>query len=94
MDVAERIFHAAHTRLKEEKDASDEAQLEMIARFWTTYLGIPITENKVAEMMILLKVARATCRKVTREDDYVDMCGYAALAFENTGVSQAGGSNG
>ncbi len=52
-----------------------------IAELWTAYLGVPLTADEVAIMMILLKVAR-TKSNPKHKDHYVDMLGYAAIAGE------------
>lgn len=50
-----------------------------IADLWTAYLGMPITADEVATMMILLKIGRTKSRKAVK-DHFVDMAGYAAIA--------------
>lgn len=50
-----------------------------IASLWQGYLGTQITSRDVALMMVLLKVAR-TKEGAHNKDDYIDICGYAALA--------------
>lgn len=91
MDAAEKLFDAARKRLSDEQTYSQaERQLEMIALLWSAYLGRPVTKREVCELMVLLKVARAQCRHVAHEDDYVDICGYAVLAFEKTGELEGG----
>ena len=55
--------------------------LEVIANFWSEYLGgyeIVLTAKDVAVMMILLKAARLR-NDITHRDSVVDICGYAAL---------------
>ena len=58
-----------------------------IAQLWATYLGTPITGHDVALMMVLLKVARAR-NGVQNPDNYLDICGYGAIAGE-IGASNA-----
>jgi len=55
-----------------------EDSFGMIARLWEGYLGIPVTENDVVDLMILMKVARNGTAKVRCRDTYVDIAGYAA----------------
>ena len=50
-----------------------------IADLWSAYLGIEISPMQVATLMVLLKVAR-TKEGSHNIDDYVDACGYAAIA--------------
>ena len=52
-----------------------------IGGMWSAYLGVQLSPVDVAAMMVLMKVART---KGTRKhiDNWVDICGYAALAGE------------
>ena len=73
---------------------------ERISILWNAYiscrdkdLGEPITALDVANMMILLKIARS-CNTPTK-DTYIDIAGYAQCAAEISGFGeQKGGSNG
>lgn len=60
-----------------------ERQLELIAKLWGAYLNTCVTPTDVANMMVLLKVARSS-HAPNNKDNYVDMAGYAALAGEAT----------
>jgi len=60
-------------------DASEN--FARIARYWTMYLDTQITRYDVAMMMTLLKIARAQAN-VEHTDNYIDACGYQALAAE------------
>ena len=51
-----------------------------IAGMWSAYLGVDVTEVDVAAMMVLLKVSRS--RSSDHSDNWVDVCGYAAIAGE------------
>ena len=53
-----------------------------IAEFWNNYLDheIKMTPTDVAIMMMLVKIAR--CIHSYKDDSFVDICGYAALAGE------------
>lgn len=53
--------------------------LERIAGLWSAYIGRTLTAHDVAQMMVLLKVARAKIDP-WHEDNYVDMVGYAEIA--------------
>ena len=66
-------------RQKEHGDASKN--FEMVADFWSTYLGVDIFPHEVPMMMVLYKIARTT-ENPTNVDNYVDTCGYGALAGE------------
>jgi len=49
------------------------------ADLWSAYLGKRIEARDVPMMMVLLKVTRSTEGEYNA-DDYIDICGYAALA--------------
>tara|TARA_R110000737_G_scaffold260779_1_gene269072 strand:+ start:87 stop:416 length:330 start_codon:yes stop_codon:yes gene_type:complete len=56
-----------------------------IAAFWSTYLGVKISAIDVASMMVLMKVSRSiggVQNTSPHLDNFVDICGYAALAGE------------
>ena len=55
-----------------------------IAALWSTYLGdVEISAVDVAVMMILMKVSRSKGGSaIPHIDNFVDICGYAALAGE------------
>lgn len=56
-----------------------QQSFEKIAELWSTYLHQPISVTDVGMMMILLKVAR-NGRGKDKDDNFVDICGYASLA--------------
>lgn len=51
-----------------------------IAELWTAYLEHPITAEQVGMMMILIKIARQS--KVHKDDNFIDLIGYAACMQE------------
>jgi hypothetical protein len=51
-----------------------------IAGLWSTYLGVDVSASDVAALMILMKVSRSKGKP--HKDNWVDICGYAALAAE------------
>ena len=59
-----------------------------IAEFWNIFLDkklqpmASITAEDVALMMVLMKISRNTQGKKNNLDNFIDMCGYAALAGE------------
>ena len=52
-----------------------------IATLWSAFLGVDITAQQVALMMVLLKVARTKTGRLNL-DDFIDMAGYAGVAGE------------
>lgn len=60
---------------------NSEDSFGMIADFWSAYLGLHISAQDVAQMMVLLKIARQKAGR-GKWDNFVDMCGYAALAAD------------
>ena len=59
-----------------------------IAALWTGYLDVSITARDVANMMVLLKIARTKAGE-HNPDDYLDAVGYAAIAGELAAQEQA-----
>ena len=58
-----------------------ERNFETIADLWSVYLGVPIKPKDVAIMQVLLKIARVKSG-MAKEDNFIDMAGYSALAGE------------
>lgn len=57
------------------------------ARLWAAYLDIPVTAMDVAQMMVLLKIARLM-ETPSHRDSWVDMAGYAATGARVMGVDE------
>ncbi len=81
----DEILHTASELINGDraKDYGDAYLNHMrIAEFWNNYLDheIKLTPTDVATMMMLLKIARLI--NEYKEDSFVDICGYAALAGE------------
>ena len=72
---------------REEKHGDKVINHENISRLWTGYiqnktkLNIIILPEDVANLMTLLKIARTQLGKFN-PDDFIDMCGYSAIAGE------------
>lgn len=78
------ILDTAKTIINGERQGTNgnaEDNFASIAAFWSTYLNSPINSTDVANMMILMKVARNSSG-VYKDDNYIDICGYAALGGE------------
>jgi hypothetical protein len=58
-----------------------EDNFNLIAELWSTYLGQAVEAHDVANLMVLLKVARARGNPI-HPDNWVDMAGYAACGGE------------
>jgi len=52
---------------------------ESICVYWSDFLGVKITPEKVSIMMILLKIARLKTAS-TKKDSLLDIAGYSLLA--------------
>jgi len=78
--AADLLHHAAELiNGQRAKDYGEPQQsFENIAKMWSTYLHQEITVTDVGMMMILLKVSRNR-RGIDKQDNFVDICGYAAL---------------
>ena len=57
---------------------------EVIAGMWSAILGFSVSPMRVALMMAALKLARAS-ENPDHSDNFVDACGYIALAGEMAG---------
>lgn len=51
-----------------------------IAKLWSAYMDTPFTSQDVAVLLALMKVARI--RGGDKDDNYIDLAGYAAIAGE------------
>ena len=73
-----------------EQYGGPEDSFRVIGELWAAYLrgrgvlkpGEEIDPDMVANMMVLLKVARASTAIEPKRDNYIDMAGYAACAAE------------
>ena len=59
-----------------------EENFERIGKIWSVILGVTITREDVAMMMIGLKVARYASKSGFQPDTWVDIAGYAACGYE------------
>lgn len=69
------------TKHRQSSYGTPEDSFGRIASFWSTYLGVTLSPADVANLMILLKVARSL-NDLSKEDNYLDMAGYAACGAE------------
>lgn len=58
-----------------------ENNFALIADLWSAYLGQEVTNIDVAMMMTMLKIARIKTGR-SKEDSFVDACGYIACGGE------------
>lgn len=75
------LAKAAITGEREQDHGEMESSFEVIAEFWSSYMGTKITAKDVGIMMALLKIARIKTGHDER-DSFVDACGYMACAGE------------
>lgn len=66
---------------REGQYGSPENNFSLIAELWSAYKGETFTAEDVVMMMALLKIARIKTGK-HKDDNYVDLAGYAACACE------------
>lgn len=66
---------------REQDYGSPENNFKKIGMLWTDYLGYPIGATDVAAMLALLKIARIASGHA-KEDNWVDLAGYAACGGE------------
>jgi hypothetical protein len=70
------------TRDRNKEYGGPENSFALIADYWSSYLGHPISTVDVALMMSLLKVARLQKTQGAHTDSWVDLAGYAACGYE------------
>lgn len=75
-----QILLEAHAIVNGSRHGTPERMLEDIASLWSAHLKLSLSPRDVANMMVLLKVARAGASHSV--DNYTDIAGYAALAAE------------
>lgn len=84
LDEAKRIVCTD----RNEQYGEPENNFDMIADYWAVYLngkykiGVQLDSVDVAHMMVLFKMGRITTAKTYKEDNYIDLAGYAACAME------------
>lgn len=75
---------------RQDQYGNPEDNFQTIADYWQTYLSqrcvgpgvsVDLGPDDVANLMVLLKMARI-CTGTVKEDNYVDLIGYAALGAE------------
>ena len=66
---------------REEEYGTPEDNFHAIAVLWSYWLGVPVNAHDVPIMMALLKIARIKTGQ-TKDDNYIDGCGYLACAGE------------
>ena len=59
-----------------------EDNFERTAQIWSVILGVPISNEDVAMMMVGLKVARYASKSGFQPDTWIDIAGYAACGYE------------
>ena len=69
------------TKERQSEHGAPEDNFVRIASMWQAYLGVPVLPHDVANLMILLKVARSRSNSQNK-DNWVDVAGYAACASE------------
>ena len=72
---------------REQDYGSPERNFETIAKLWSTYLECSIDARDVAAMLDLLKIARIASGHA-KDDNWIDLAGYAACGGEIEGGSR------
>lgn len=71
---------------RQDQYGNPEDTFALIANLWAAYLDVDLKAENVADMMVLLKIAREKGGKGKR-DNMVDLIGYAALGAEMRGYA-------
>ena len=82
-EILERA-KACVTGDREQDYGSPENNFKIIAEFWSAYTGCEIKSKDVAAMLALMKIARIRSGNA-KEDNWVDLAGYAACGGEIEG---------
>lgn len=81
----QRMLDEAATIISGQRDTQyggPEDNFGRIARIWSVILGVEVSREDVAMMMVGLKVARYANKSGFQADTWVDIAGYAACGYE------------
>lgn len=81
-DGIEQSLTAARKAVLDDREETHGTLTEnfgQVSEFWSTYLGVEITEVDVAVMMVLMKASRQKAG-TNKFDHYADMVGYSSIA--------------
>lgn len=82
--VREEIIMKALQAINGDRDLQygrPENSFNVISELWSAFLNVNITPSQAATMMVLFKVARVATG-ANKEDNFIDGCGYMAVAGE------------
>ena len=82
-EILERA-KACVTGSREQDYGAPEDNFKIIAEFWSAYTGCEIKSKDVAAMLALMKIARIKSGNA-KEDNWIDLAGYAACGGEIEG---------
>lgn len=83
LDTAKEIINGE----RQDQYGQPENNFDLIGQYWRVFLkgrgygDLVFSPEDVAMMLALLKIARITAGSA-KEDSFVDLCGYAALAYD------------
>ena len=77
-----RAAAAITTGDRDKQYGGPEENFERISKIWSIILGVPITREDVAMMMVGLKVARYANKSGFQPDTWIDIAGYAGCGYE------------
>jgi hypothetical protein len=78
LDEAARIIAGQ----RDKQYGGPEDNFLRIARIWSVILGVNVTREDVAMMMVGLKVARYASKSGFQSDTWTDIAGYAGCGYE------------
>lgn len=64
-----------------------EDNFGVVAQLWSVYIDAPVSAEDVSAMQIMLKLARVKTG-VAKDDNWIDIAGYAACGGEIGGIAE------
>ena len=66
---------------RDQQYGSPQKNITKIAELWSIFKGVKFSPQDVGVMMALLKIARISSGQ-SKDDNYIDACGYLSLSCE------------
>lgn len=67
---------------RDEQYGAPEDNFKRISRVWSVIIGVELSEEDIAMMMVGLKLARYANKSGFQPDTWIDIAGYAGCGYE------------